>query len=175
MHTVPPISSRVVMLPPAGRAAACILFRRWLSALRRTCALQGVPDQVCTLTCLVFVRLAVTELLLGGGKPTTANEGDPIVRLVMHQGPVPLLLVSVVYCVAILAFVSVLPRRPALIVLLLFTLWHYYGALTWLQFRFHYAYGGFLSGVVLAALLVAAGLDTRQTPAATDQHPQETA
>jgi hypothetical protein len=108
-------------------------------------------------------------------KPTTANEGDPIVRLVMHQGVVPLLLVSVVYGVTILAIVSVLPRRPALVVLLLFTLWHYYGASTWLQFEFGYAYGGFLSGVVLAALLVAVGLDTRQAPARRDQHPQDTA
>ena len=104
-------------------------------------------------------------------KPTTANEGDPIVRLIMHQGIAPLLLVSVVYCGVIVAVVSLLPRRAALIVLLVFTLWHYYGGSTWLKFRFDYEYGPVLSAVVLAVLLVAAGLDTRQTPAQTGQHP----
>jgi hypothetical protein len=107
-------------------------------------------------------------------KATTANEADPIVRLVMHHGIVPLLLVSALYCIAILVTVSVLPNRSALVVLLLFTFWHYYGASTWLQYRFHYVYGGFVSGVVVAVLLVLAGLDTRPRPSHTHQHPPDT-
>ncbi len=131
----------------------------------------------------VMLAVMIFDLLITlAGQPvsywhqaTTANEGDPIVELVMHQGVVPLLLVSVAYGLAILALVSFLPRQPALIVLLLFTFWHYYGASTWLQYHFRYPYGGFLSGVVLAILLVTAGLDTRRTPSQADQHPQQSA
>ena len=106
-------------------------------------------------------------------KPATAQEGNPVVRLIMHQGIVPLLLVSIVYATAIVAFVSLLPRRAALVVLLAFTLLHCYCGSHWLRFHFDYTYSSFLPTIVLAVLLVVAGLDTKQTPARTGQrHPK---
>ena len=81
-------------------------------------------------------------------------EGDPLVRAIMQRGLTPLLIISVVYGLGAVALVSVLPRRPALIVLLSLTLYHYYGASTWLQYHFDVSYAALLSGIVLSALLV---------------------
>ncbi|MDB6155608.1 MAG: hypothetical protein JWL90_4061 [Chthoniobacteraceae bacterium] len=69
-----------------------------------------------------------------------ANEGDPLVRYFMHQGLVPLLLISVVYVAVIITLVSILPTRIGLVLILCFTLRHYFGACTWLHFRFGMAY-----------------------------------
>src|SRR5437773_1830043 len=86
---------------------------------------------------------------------TAAVEGDPLVRFFMHQGLVPLLLISIVYAAVVMILASVLPRKIGLFVLLLFTLWHYYGACAWLGFRFGITYGAFMYAALLSGLLVA--------------------
>ncbi|MDB6174365.1 MAG: hypothetical protein JWL59_3676 [Chthoniobacteraceae bacterium] len=95
--------------------------------------------------------------------PMAANEGDPLVRYFMRQGLVPLLLISVVYAAVIVTLVSILPARIGLVLILCFTLWHYFGACTWLHFRFDMAYGAFVYGLLLSGLLVTFGLDNRPT------------
>ena len=94
-------------------------------------------------------------------KPAAALESDPIVRYIMQHGVAPLILASVVYGGVILLLVSALPKRPALAILLIITLFHYYGASTWLQFNFNVTYGPFVYGALLSSLLVWSGLDTR--------------
>jgi type II secretion system (T2SS) protein G len=103
--------------------------------------------------------------------PATALEGDPIVRLVMHQGLLALILVSVLYGAAMFVLVSRLPRQSGLIVLLILTLWHYYGASTWFDRYFQSTYGALIYGALLAALFVGFGLDIRQTPPQTSKWP----
>ena len=86
--------------------------------------------------------------------PATANEGDPIVYAVMQRGLPMLYLISIVYGLGCVALVSVLPRRFGGVLLLVLTLWHYFGASTWLDYTFGYTYGAVWHALVLAVLVV---------------------
>ena len=79
---------------------------------------------------LVVMLVDVTITLVGQPAaywktPTAAVEGNPFVRVLMHQGVVPLLLVSILYAAAVIVLVSTLPSRIGLVILLFFTLSHF--------------------------------------------------
>lgn len=72
----------------------------------------------------------------------TANEGNALFRWVMYQGPPCYFAFVVMYGAGVVSLVSRLPRRPAVLVGMVFMLSHYFAASTWLAFHFNLSMAG---------------------------------
>jgi hypothetical protein len=87
--------------------------------------------------------------------PATANEGDAFFRFFLSRGISVYLLFSLVYITVTFLVVSVVPRRPGLILIFSFILGHFLGASTWLAYRWHFGIiGPILFGIILSVLIV---------------------
>ena len=95
--------------------------------------------------------------------PSTVVEANRLVAPILSRGLLPLLLVTVIGVPGLLFTVSVLPKRGALILVLSMTLSGYFGISSWLVYPpFHLGSAAEMIGaVVLAVVLVSAGIDTR--------------
>jgi hypothetical protein len=87
--------------------------------------------------------------------PETVNEADQLFRIFMLRGWTSTLLFYLFYLAGAFLLVSVLSARPALICLFAFLFGHFYGASTWLFFRWRLgmeapvAYGVLLSAIIV--------------------------
>ena len=98
--------------------------------------------------------------------PSTVHETNRLVAPILSRGMLPTLLLAAFGVAGLLFTVSVLPKRWALILILAVTLSCYYGISSWLVMDFHLGSAAEMVGaVILAVVLVAAGLDTRQESA----------
>jgi hypothetical protein len=87
--------------------------------------------------------------------PATADEGDAFFQFFLSRGLPLYLLFSLVYVVVMFLVVSVLPRRPGLIITFAFILCHFLGASTWLAYRWHLGIvGPIIYGIILSVLIV---------------------
>lgn len=94
--------------------------------------------------------------------PSTVNETNRLVAPILSRGMVPTLLLTLFGIVGLWFTASVLPKRWALLLILAVTLSCYFGISSWLVFNFHLGSAAEMIGaIVLAAVLVAAGLETR--------------
>jgi hypothetical protein len=87
--------------------------------------------------------------------PEVNDEGDPFFRFFLSRGLPVFLLFSLFYIGVIFSLVSIVPRRPGLIIIFAFILGHYLGASTWLAYRWHFGIvGPIVYGIVLSVLIV---------------------
>jgi len=95
--------------------------------------------------------------------PSTVVEGNKFVAPILSRGFLHVLLFAVIGVAGLLFTVSVLPKRGALILVLTVTLSGYFGISSWLVYEpFHFGSAAEMIGaVVLAVVLVSAGIDTR--------------
>ena len=94
--------------------------------------------------------------------PSTVVEGNKFVAPILSRGFLHVLLFAVIGVAGLLFTVSVLPKRGALILVLTVTLSGYFGISSWLVYDFHFGSAAEMIGaVVLAIVLVSAGIDTR--------------
>ncbi|HRQ90750.1 MAG TPA: hypothetical protein PLA50_18300 [Bacteroidia bacterium] len=90
--------------------------------------------------------------------PGTVDEGNRLFRWIMSKGFVVALLAKLLYAGGSFLLVSVLPWRLGLTLLFALVLGHYFGASTWLCYRYQLGAAGMvLYGVLLAAALVVVG------------------
>ena len=90
--------------------------------------------------------------------PSTVHEGNRLFHWVMTKGYLVALLVKLLYTAGTFLLVSILPWRLGLILLFASTLGHYFGASTWLCYRYQLgATGMVLYGVLLATVIMAVG------------------
>lgn len=74
--------------------------------------------------------------------PQMADEGNPLFRWIMLQGPICYFGFIAAYISGIVGLVNRLPRQTAIIVGLVFFLTHYFAASTWLAFHFKFNIAG---------------------------------
>jgi hypothetical protein len=87
--------------------------------------------------------------------PEAANEGNAFFHLFLSRGLPTYLLFSAVYITVIFLLVSIIPRRLALVSIFAFILGHYFGASTWLSYRWHFGITGpIIYGIVLGVVFV---------------------
>ncbi|HTB84062.1 MAG TPA: hypothetical protein VK742_10445 [Candidatus Sulfotelmatobacter sp.] len=87
--------------------------------------------------------------------PEAANEGNAFFRLFLSRGLPAYLLFSLVYIAVIFVLVSIIPRRLALVSIFAFILGHYFGASTWLSYRWHFGITApIIYGIILGVLIV---------------------
>jgi hypothetical protein len=87
--------------------------------------------------------------------PAAADEGDPFFYFFLSRGLSVYLLFSLVYVTVTFLIVSVVPRRPGLIVIFAFILGHFLGASTWLAYRWHLGVKGpIIYAIVLSVFIV---------------------
>jgi hypothetical protein len=93
--------------------------------------------------------------------PGTANEGNAFFRFFMTKGFSTYLVFELFYILAIFLLVSIIPRRLALVSIFAFIFGHYFGASTWLVFRWHIGITGpIIYGIILGVVFVGLGFPT---------------
>ena len=96
--------------------------------------------------------------------PYAANEGNSFFRLFLSHGWPTYLLFSVLYISVIFLLVSIIPRRLALVSIFTFILGHYFGASTWLSYRWHFGITGpIIYGIILGFAFVLLAFPTPAT------------
>jgi hypothetical protein len=94
--------------------------------------------------------------------PSTVHESNSFVRPILASGLGPILLAMVVGVVGLWYTASVLPKKWALVLILAVTMSGYFGISSWLVYNYHLGSAAEMIGaVVMAALLVVAGIDAR--------------
>ncbi len=102
--------------------------------------------------------------------PTTGIEGNRLVKRIVVEGHLPFLLASILYVSAVTWLVSITPRKLALMGILGMIFGHYFGASTWLCYRFGIGVQGpILYGILLGILLVSTGSNSPEINSA-DHH-----
>jgi hypothetical protein len=87
--------------------------------------------------------------------PTATDEGDAFFRFFLSHGLPAYLFFSIIYIFAIFLIVSIVPRRPGLVIAFAFILGHFLGACTWLAYRWHFGVAGpIVYGIILSVLIV---------------------
>ncbi len=114
---------------------------KWLMVLvlsiDTTCTLIGQPDSYWH-------------------SPLTGNEGNDFFRLFLVQGYIPFIIWSILYILAMLILVSLIPGRTAAVIMYALILGHYFGASTWLDYRFGFgASGPIIYGALISLAIVA--------------------
>ena len=110
---------------------------------------------------VILIDMAIT--LIGQpasywSDPATVHEGNRLFHWIMSKGYQVTLLADLIYVGGSFFLVSILPWRLGLTLLFALVLGHYFGASTWLCFRYQLGAAGMvLYGVLLATVLVAVG------------------
>jgi hypothetical protein len=87
--------------------------------------------------------------------PEAANEGNAFFHLFLSRGLPTYLIFSLIYISVIFLLVSTIPRRLALISIFAFILGHYFGASTWLAYRWHFGITApIIYGIILGVIFV---------------------
>ena len=87
--------------------------------------------------------------------PATANEGFALSRFFIMQGLGVFLLYDLVFFSLLFLLVSSLPKRPALVLVILLILSYYFGACTWINNGWHVsAEGPMLYGIVMSVIFI---------------------
>jgi hypothetical protein len=87
--------------------------------------------------------------------PTLTDEGNAFFRFFLSHGLSVYLLFSLIYISAIFWLVSVVPRKPSLMIVFSFILCHFLGASTWLAYHWHLGIAGpIIYGIILSVFIV---------------------
>jgi hypothetical protein len=86
--------------------------------------------------------------------PHTAREGNPLFAWFMVRGLAWYLVCIVCYITVVGGLIRILPRRPAIIIGLVFLLSHYFAGCTWLMLRFDLG----MTGPVIYATVISVAL-----------------
>jgi hypothetical protein len=97
--------------------------------------------------------------------PETVIENNHFFRYFFGQGLPVYLLTILVYIVVTFLLVSIVPRRLALVGVFSFILGHYYGASTWLNYRWHFGINApIIYGIILGVVFVQLAFSTPDKP-----------
>ena len=77
--------------------------------------------------------------------PKTANELNAFFAYFMHKGIVAIIPVVILYAAGVFWYVSVIPKKARLFVILAFTLAHFNGASGWILYKFRLGMFGLIS------------------------------
>ena len=95
--------------------------------------------------------------------PSTVTESNRYMKPFLSSGAAPMLLATLFGVAGLLYTVTGLPKKWSLMLVLAVTFTGYFGISSWLVYDFHLGSAAEMIGaIVLAVVLVAAGLDTRQ-------------
>jgi hypothetical protein len=128
------------MFPDADAAGPLVKRMRWL------------------MLAAILVDSALTLMGQPGSywlRPETANEANPFFRVFLARGWLDYIVFDIFYIAGAFLLVSALSRMPALISILAFVFGHFYGASTWLFYRWRLgAEAPWMYAVLLSAVIV---------------------
>ena len=96
--------------------------------------------------------------------PTSGIEANPFFAWFLYRGQGFFIFWSVCYIAVVVLLTWILPRRLATVALLSFILGHFFGASTWMLFRFGLGISApVIYGIAIASVLVSLGLKFERT------------
>ena len=113
---------------------------------------------------LAFCTLDATLTLLGqsadywAGNHVRANEASPTFSQLLQSHPAAFVVGNLMWAAMFVGLILLLPDALALIVSIVVTVGHTFGAATWLVVRFHCRYQSCMGLFLLSAILLGAGI-----------------